>query len=360
MIKNQLKMGFLYYVSLSLMLFATMVVMLVRMPLFAAMDFQGWLYFLPAALSQSTIFALLPFVLSVPFLFIARGRFYSKAMISLSTILLLFFIVDAMIYSLYRFHINGFVIDMLFGGAAGDIFQFDFMLYLKVGAALLLLVALMSLVWLLCRFIFRKKGYVAALPISMAFVVALLFAHLFHAYAAVAKIPTVIRSAAVIPYNMPLTANRLMVKLGVVSKETMTRSFGGGSVSGIKYPVNPLVVNPDSVQKNIVMILVDSWNIRAWREDVTPNMYKFSQECTRYENHLSSSNGTTGSVIGMFYGLPSRYKKDLDVSGTQPLLVRQMMSNGYDVKPFESASLVHPPFGRMLFSDVPNSSSCSR
>ena len=100
MIKNQLKMGFLYYVSLSLMLFATMVVMLVRMPLFAAMDFQGWLYFLPAALSQSTIFALLPFVLSVPFLFIARGRFYSKAMISLSTILLLFFIVDAMIYSL--------------------------------------------------------------------------------------------------------------------------------------------------------------------------------------------------------------------------------------------------------------------
>ncbi len=354
MIKNQIKIGFLYCVFLSVMLFATFVVMLVRMPLFTVMDFSGWLYFLPAAFSQAVIFALLPFVLSLPFLFIARGCLYSKAMVLLSTILLLFFIVDAMIYSLYRFHINGFVIDMLFGGAAGDIFQFDLMLYLKIGAALVFLVVLMSLVWMLCKFTFNKKGYVAAWPISVTFIVILLFAHLFHAYAAVVKIPTVIRSAAIIPYNMPLTANRLMVKLGVVSKETMTRNFGGGSVSGIKYPINPLVVNADSVQKNIVLILVDSWNVRAWREDVTPNLWNFSKECTNYENHLSSSNGTTGSVIGMFYGLPSRYKKDLDVSGIQPLLVEQMLSNGYDVKPFASASLVHPPFGRMLFSDISN------
>ena len=42
------------------------------------------------------------------------------------------------------------------------------------------------------------------------------------------------------------------------------------------------------------------------------------------------------------------------MSGTQPFLVEQMLSNGYDVKPFASASLVHPPFGSMLFSDIPN------
>ena len=169
------------------------------------------------------------------------------------------------------------------------------------------------------------------------------------------KIPSIIRSAPVVPYYFPLTANRLLHKMGVVSKETLTTAgLGKGSDSGLNYPFNELVVQPNDTSKNIVMIIIDSWNSRSWSPEVFPNIYEFSSRCTYYADHLSSSNGTAGSVFGMFFGLPSYFRGDIDAVGTQPLLVDQMLVSGYEIKAFSSATLVHPPFARQLFANVPD------
>jgi membrane-anchored protein YejM (alkaline phosphatase superfamily) len=102
------------------------------------------------------------------------------------------------------------------------------------------------------------------------------------------------------------------------------------------------------------MIVIDSWNNRSWSPEVFPNIWNFSSRCTYYRNHLSSSNGTTGSTFGMFFGLPSYFRNDIEATGTQPLLVEQMLASGYDVKAFSSATLVYPPFARLLFANVPD------
>ena len=39
--------------------------------------------------------------------------------------------LNAQVYALYRFHINGFVLNMVFGPGAGDIFTFNASLYIK-------------------------------------------------------------------------------------------------------------------------------------------------------------------------------------------------------------------------------------
>lgn len=352
--KEVFKTGFLYYACVTLLLAIVFISYIWGTSLAGSMGIAGWSYFIPGTLSHAALLALVPFLLSLPFLFIGKKKIYAPVLITLSTLLVIFFIANGKVYSLYRFHINEFVLDMLFGGAAGDVFQFDTTLYLKAGAEILILIAGMISIWFLCRRLLIKSGYAAAKPIITIIVISLLFSHLFHAYSAAAKIPGVIRSAIAIPYNAPLTANRLMLKLGVISKEDMTLNMGGGENSGLEYPLQPIEASPDSIRKNIVLIAIDSWNKNAWNKEVSPNIWNFSERCSKFEDHLSSGNGTTGSLIGMFFSLPASYKDDLDISGTQPLLINQLIANGYDFGIFASASLVHPPFGRMMFSNVPD------
>lgn len=321
----------------------------------SSFDLAGWAYFVTGALSQAALFALAPVALSLPALLLCKRRApFAVTLVASSTLLTIFFIANQMVYALYRFHINGFVMDMLFGGAAGDIFQFDTVLYVKVVAIVLFIIAVMIGVWHLCRLFVRKFNYAATVPVISVLLAATLFAHLFHAYAEAVRIPSVTRGAAAIPYNAPLTANTLMRKLGVVSKEAATVNLRGGEGSGINYPLSEIVSEGDSARKNIVLLLIDSWNPRAWTPEVFPHISDFAGRCSAYTNHLSSGNRTIESIIGMFYGLPSCYRDILDASGTQPVMVERLLAEGYDVKPYSSATLVYPPFGRMLFSGVPN------
>lgn len=357
--KNNLKIGFLYYVSTVIVLSFVFIMYSSGISLYDSLNFGAWAYFITGSLSWAAVLALPAFLFPLVFNFVKSLRkVHAPVAILLSTVIVIFFIANGMVYSLYRFHINGFVIDMLFGGGAGDIFAFDIMLYVKVIIAVLMIVAGMVLLWFACRWLHNKYKYVAALPITIILVLSLLFSHLFHAYSAVVRNPGVIRAATVIPYNAPLTANRLMLKLGVISKETMVNNIGGGENDGIKYPLNPIVADSvhssDTNRKNILLLVVDSWNKRAWTPEVFPNLWDLSLQSAVFDNHLSSGNGTTGSILGMFFGLPASYKDNLDISGTQPILVEHLLSTGYDVKAFASATLVHPPFGRMLFSKVPD------
>lgn len=349
------KRGFLFFVGSTLLLGAVFLSYLYDNSLLSSMTAGSWAYFITASLSQASLFALVPFLFFSLLLFHRKSaRLYPFFLITFTTLIVAFFIFNRQVFSLYRFHINGFVLDMLFGGGGGDIFNFNIWLFVIVAVVAILLAAVTTAIWVLCGKICErvKKRAVTGLIIALVLVTA--FSHLFHAYAAVVKIPSVIRSAALVPYNMPLTANRLMLKLGVVSKESLSVNLSNGEGSGVNYPLNAIVAEPDSVKKNIVLIVIDSWNKRAYTPEVFPNVTKFAKNCSKYENHLSSGNGTTSSILGMFFSLPATFKDDLDISGTQPLLVTQMLAQGYDVKPYGSATFVHPPFGRMLFSQIPN------
>ena len=46
--------------------------------------------------------------------------------VALYSFMVLYIAIDTMVFPLYKFHINGMVINLLLGGAAGDIFQFSF------------------------------------------------------------------------------------------------------------------------------------------------------------------------------------------------------------------------------------------
>lgn len=350
------KSTFLYFFVSALVLGGIFISYITGSAVAQAMDVQGWCFYIAATVSWSAVFALIPYALTTLLYAVTKSaRAASLTHVILTVILMAYFIVNGIVYSQYRFHINGFVLDMLFSEGAGDIFQFNASIYIKLIAAFLFIVIAAAAIKRACSIIVKRWNYAAALPASLLLVAALLFSNGFHAYAAVVKTTSVIRSAPIVPYYFPLTANRFLHKIGVVSKETLTTAgLGNNKASGLNYPAKELVVEQDSTPKNIVMIVIDSWNSRSWSPEVFPNIWNFSLRSTYYSDHMSSSNGTTGSTFGMFFGFPSYFRSDVEAAGTQPLLVEQMLAEGYDVKAFSSATLVYPPFARLLFANVPD------
>ena len=71
-----------------------------------------------------------------------------------------------------------------------------------------------------------------------------------------------------------------------------------------------------------------------------------------FTHHLSSSNGTRGGICGLYFGLSSTYWADFERTGTQPLFIDRMLEMGYDINAFASATLVSPPFYRIIFGSV--------
>lgn len=263
------------------------------------------------------------------------------------------FYINGYCYALYRFHINGMVISMFFGEGSDEIFQFDSSLYFKVSLAIIGIIGVnLALKWL-ANLICDKTRKPFFKPILASILVLTLFSNATHAYAAVAQRQSVIKSAAHLPYYFPITATRLMIKMGVVSQDDLLKA-DFGKQSGLNYPQSEISTTDSIAKRNILIIAVDSWNYSGLNEDAMPYVSAFAKRNQSYTNHLSSSNGTRGSIFGMFFGTSSYYWKDFDISGTTPVLINTMQERGYQINTFPSANLTNPNFAKLIFKNVPN------
>ena len=100
----------------------------------------------------SLLFGLYLLLLVVPALLLPHYRSIVTLAILLSSTLITILFIDTFVYAQYRFHINGAVLNLLFSGAAGQIFSFSWMTYLTVG---LVIAALLLVEFLLGRVLWR-------------------------------------------------------------------------------------------------------------------------------------------------------------------------------------------------------------
>lgn len=349
--------GFIFYILSTLTVTIQFLFYLLDSPRLSMMDGGGWLFYVTAACSHAALWALIPYLMAmVVWLAFRRERAATIVHIVLAALLNLLAYIDGSVYSLYKFHINGFVLSLLFGEGNSEIFTFSFWLYLKMAGIVLGVFAANVLLRMLagrCYARFHRCGFRPALAVLVLFA---LFSNLYHAYAAVAQKTSVVRSASCLPYYFPLTATTLMVKLGVVSPDDIVRiDFGNRqNATDLNYPIHPLQHHGQASRKNIVFIAIDSWNYRAFKPEVMPCISSFARKCSRFDSHLSSSNGTRGSIFGLFFSLSSIYWTDFEMSGIQPLLVDELLAQDYRIGIYPSATIVNPPFAKVLFSKVPH------
>jgi membrane-anchored protein YejM (alkaline phosphatase superfamily) len=92
------------------------------------------------------------------------------------------------------------------------------------------------------------------------------------------------------------------------------------------------------------VLVVDSWRADALDERVTPRLEALAREARRFDDHLSSGNGTRFGVFGMLYGLHGSYWWSVLAERRPPVLLEVLDRLGYELRVFSAASQDFPEF----------------
>ncbi len=350
--KDYLRRGFAIFSVATIALFIQFLLYLLRSTYMEEMTIGCGFYYLLSAFSHAASFTLVLYLLLyVPLVFFRKCYKIGLWLLSIFYFLLLLLgYVNGEVFKIYKFHINGFVIHLLFGKGASEIFVFSNTLIIGCIVIAFFSILLFGLLIFVCLRHYKRiskhiKWFVSAIFVS------LLLSHFIHAYAAATNITNIQDVSVCLPQFYPLTANELMMRMGIINKNNLyVKNIGGGNLN---YPLHPIQVEKNKYsKKNIIFLYIDSWNYRTLSNEITPNIMKMARKSSVFTNHLSSSNGTRGSIFGSFFSISSTYWNNFESSGIQPVFVNTLLKEGYQVQAFPSANLIDPPFYRMVFGNI--------
>ncbi len=275
---------------------------------------------------------------------------------SLGTVLL---IGDTLVYAQYRFHITGFIFDMLLQ-AGDDVIAVSWMTWLITFGTLF---GTYALYWFLGTQLWQhiqspklkwrpmKYVYLAV------FFICLLGSHLIHLVADAEydqKVTSLVRH---VPLFSPATAKKQLLVGGWVDAETIRanrQNMKHESGSQVNYPQSEMLTSIPSKPLNVLMIVLDSARFDTFNANAMPNLTQFSQgeEAQIYQQHMSGGNSTRTGVFNLFYGLPGTYWDAFSSNQVPPVLMNSFQKHGYDLGIFASAPLTQPAFDRTIFAGV--------
>ena len=178
---------------------------------------------------------LLFLLLFIPLVLITGSKILSYLWgIVLGTFGLCFLLLDTFIYAQYKFHFNGFVFNLLFGGSFTDIFSFSFAFYaLSLG----MIIALALTQWLIYRWATMQISSSPLIPIRLRYIfgvwfITLLTSHFMYAYYDATYSRSVVTLGRYFPFYYPLTMKKFLLRHGVIDEQQihqiqMVRGGGG-------------------------------------------------------------------------------------------------------------------------------------
>ena len=259
-------------------------------------------------------------------------------------------LVDTRVFELYRFHLNLRVWNLLTSGVASEILPLTGGLYLMLAAYFALLAAVECLVaygvalWV--RRSPRRYGWLVALAGALI----VLGSHAWYAWSDANQVTAVTRQGEVIPWSEMTRDVDFFQKRGWAASQTA--ALAPRSSGHLRYPTAPLSCRRPAKPLNILVILLDGWRKDLMTREVSPNIYALSQRSWRFHNHYSSANETRYGVFGLMYGLDATYWDDMLQERRGPVLVDQLLAEGYRIGAWGSAPLNHPEFDETVFAAI--------
>lgn len=117
----------------------------------------------------------------------------------------------------------------------------------------------------------------------------------------------------------------------------------------LAYPHEWPELAPGGARPNVLVLVVDSWRRDSLDPDVTPELFAYSREGRRFENHRSGGNGTRFGIFTMLYGLHGSYWFSALEERRPPVMLDVMQAAGYDLEVWSSASMSFPEFRECAF-----------
>ncbi|ENO8415343.1 DUF3413 domain-containing protein [Vibrio mimicus] len=280
------------------------------------------------------------------------SRLLHGAVFLVSWIVSILLLVDIEVYQQYRFHLSGFVWDLLLHGGEQVI---SVSWYTLVMASLIVMIVGLAQ-WLVMKLAHHVQH---SRLIGMAcglWLLALLSSQMIHAWKDATYDSEIPSYSYHWPLYYPLTAKRFFDQLGVVDAQAARSQqvdFHAPTSSALNYPLRPLRIEPPALRPNILVIGIDAWRFDDANREITPNIANFGQSATRFTHHLSGGNSTQAGLFSLFYGLPATYWEEFQSSQTRPQLMQALADLNYQFAIYSSAPLNSPPFDRTIFSKIP-------
>lgn len=308
--------------------------------------------------SHFFMLGLVPLLLSVLVFLLSRSGLWGKVFhITLSSFMIVFLKIDTLVFSQFRYHLSPIVFKMVFGKKSGDIFQFSPGNIALAVVSILLLVGLQIGFYYLAKKILTKQLHFRPKLVFTLFFLTIVASHFTYAWASPNHYRPVTQFRNIFPVYFPLTADTFLEKLNLIQSDmpTMNEHLSVDTENTtVHYPLQPIESAPAAEKKNILFIVIDSWQYRFLSADITPNIYNFSKKCQVFNNHRSGSNMTTGGIFSIFYGIPPTYFDTFTGQEIAPVFVNELQKQNYSLGIFSSATLENPPFNKNVFSKVKN------
>jgi len=288
--------------------------------LYAGLVFCGY-YVLILLLLVTVLFALTAF--SVRLAVAACGTLVAAA--------LAYFVLDAIVYRVYRFHVDAFWMEYTFTSFSGIGISGSL-----VAIGLGILAGVATLEWFLFRLAKRlrnRRGFVAGV-VALA-LLAFAASQALHVIAYDRNDSRFTNITFHLPFYYPITSHRHARKyagvLPMIAESAV--SDRGGTAARLLYPARDAEgCVPAPRRPNVVMIVLESWRFDTLNDTVSPHMQAFARKSSVFDNHFSSGNSTPSGVFSLFYGIHPTYWGSVKANSAaidNPVLIDVLKANGY-------------------------------
>lgn len=326
---------------------------------FAEPAVAGWT--LAATVSYAFIY-LLPALLLVRLLrrllagrpWRGAGLLLSAAAVGLTGMTQALLYADHLIRDMYGFHINGFVIDLVFtpGGIAALGAGWTTQLTAAAIVSLLIAAQAAAYAWAMRRR--APEAAAARNPWRWALLALVLLGtgeRVAYAYSAASNYQPILFASEHYPLYQPLTFRKLAKRLGIAAnaEEAQSLRVKEGSLA---YPLAPLQVVPPAAPLNIVWLVAESLRFDMLDPKIMPRLWAFSNDALRLEKHFSGGNLTQMGVFSMFYGLYGNNWFPMRAAQRAPVLMDVLQRQNYQFALHTSQRFTYPAFDKTIFANM--------
>ena len=286
-----------------------------------------------------------------------RGAVVAVLLIGLTGLTQALLFADRMIHSMYGFHINGFVLDLVLtpGGIASLGASASTQITAGLIVAALLLLQGVAYYLAVIREAAPKRS--EARPgkrwrwLILALVFATLGERVAFAYSAATNYQPILFASERYPFYLPLSMRKVAKALGIKehARDDNNIDLAKGSLN---YPLAPLVVDKPARSPNVVWLVAESLRFDMLDQEIMPQTWQFSEQAMRLEKHYSGGNLTQMGVFSMFYGLYSTYWFPMLDNRRSPVLMDVMQQENYQFGLYTSQRFTFPAFDKTVFAKM--------
>ncbi|NMG75260.1 sulfatase-like hydrolase/transferase [Aromatoleum diolicum] len=260
---------------------------------------------------------------------------------------------DRVIHEMYGFHINGFVVNLVF--TPGGVASLGASRSTEITASLIVLglcaLQAAAYVWTM-----RREAVIGDRRVRWAWALAAFFMltsaeRIAYGYSEMSNYQPILFASERFPLYQPLTfrnfAQRLGFKVDGANAQSMQVQQGA-----LSYPQAPLRVVAPQRPLNVVWLVAESLRFDMLDATIMPRLWTFSNDALRLEKHFSGGNMTQMGVFSMFYGLYGNYWFPMLAARRSPVLMDVLQQQNYQFSLNTSQRFTYPAFDKTVFAGI--------